>query len=95
VTEARPGPRGQRDDADGLACCLCGKEAENGTDWHLDAGQGDRVRVRTTVSMETATGHQDGFSGVRVSYAICDECWRAKLAPWFEGQGAKAEVQDV
>lgn len=81
-------------DADGLVCDLCGKTAENGTDWYLDAGQGDRVRVRTTVRMETATGHEDGFSEVLASYTVCDECWDAKLVKWFESQGVKPEVQD-
>jgi hypothetical protein len=82
------------DDADGLVCDLCGKTAENGTDWYLDAGQGDRVRVRTTVSMETSTGHEDGFSEVLASYTVCNDCFLHRLQPWMERQGVKAEVQD-
>lgn len=85
-----PGP----DDADGLVCTLCGKTAENGDDWYLDAGAGDRVRVRTTVSMETATGHEDGFSEVLTSYTICNDCFIGRLQPWLQQQGAVAEVQD-
>jgi hypothetical protein len=82
------------DDTAGLSCQLCRREAERGDDWAVDSAAGDPVRVRTTITVSTETGEEDGYRESVRRFVICGECWDAKLQPWFAAQGAAPTLEE-
>lgn len=89
-----PDPIAPDDDTAGRACQLCGKIAELGDDFYLDADKGDRVRVRVTVAMTAETSEEDGYRETTTSYTICNDCFEHKLAGWLGGQGVQPTVEE-
>lgn len=82
------------DDTAGLVCQLCGKMAELGDDFYLDAVNSDQVRVRVTIAMSTGTSKEDGYHETTTSYTICNDCFEHDLAGWLAVQGVHPTVEE-
>lgn len=73
------------------ACDLCGRETKRG----LDNWSGERFRVEEVeVRIKEGVSYPEGGSGTEIEFDICPDCFRGRLIPWLESQGAKAEEED-
>lgn len=68
-------------------CDLCGDETTN--NWAPGTSA-----LETKVSMKDGWNSPDGGQGTKISYDICPDCFKEKLIPWLESQGAKTNVEE-
>lgn len=70
------------------SCDLCGLETKQERNWGTEDDY-DNTIDNTCVKYET--GHTDqGYGGYTKTknFDICPKCFKEKLVPWFESQGA-------
>lgn len=72
-------------------CDLCGRLAKvPGSRW-----DGDGFAVsETEVRLKEGRSYPEGGSGSEHRVDICPDCFRAKLIPWLESQGAAISERD-
>jgi hypothetical protein len=73
-------------------CDLCGvtcRQPDRGN-WGKKNYDEDEVAV----TMKTGTNYPDGGNAEEVAFDLCPSCFRSKLVPWLESQGAMARVHD-
>ncbi len=63
-------------------CDLCGKDLNATGSYNI---------ADVTVECETGSSYPDSGSCLKLSADICPECFKSKLVPWLESQGAKIE----
>ncbi len=84
----------QREELESLTCDLCGKQVPV-DDWTHSEGDSGQFRIaRTRVSLREGYVYPEGGSGEEVEYDICPECFKTKLIPWIESQGAHREPKE-
>jgi len=76
-------------------CDLCGAKAVSSS----NSGENDwscrKHRVHdTTVVCRDGTSCPDGGSGTVIMVDLCNACFRSKLVPWLESQGAKIQEKE-
>lgn len=74
----------------GLFCDLCKKQSPSNYGWtreNFDVSD-------TTVQMRSGTSYPECSDIETVSFDICPECFKSKLIPWLESQGAEATEED-
>ena len=62
-------------------CDLCGDESEDNWAPGYSAN-------KTEVKIIEGKSYPEGGSGTEISYDICPTCFKTKLIPWLESQGA-------
>lgn len=77
-------------------CDLCGRESLDPNSWSREWGRpGDFDTNTTQLSVEVrqreGTNYPEGGSGKLYEVDLCPQCFRDKLVPWLESQGAKVE----
>ena len=66
-----------------MTCDLCGKQGPRGR-WTEDI-----FRIaETTVQLKIGSSYPDGGMGDMWDVDICPDCFRDKLIPWLQSQGA-------
>lgn len=71
-------------------CDLCGVKGEPSYDGEVEwENKIDHDEVKTWVALAKGYSYPDGGSWERLTFHICPTCFRDKLVPWVEGQGAK------
>jgi hypothetical protein len=68
-------------------CDLCGDESETAWAPRYSA-------FEATVSLRDGNSYPEGGSGTKIEYDLCPTCFREKLIPWLESQGAKTVVTE-
>lgn len=73
---------------DRLTCDLCGAESNSDENWSQDA----YAAATTSIHMEERQTNRAGGSGysTETMFHLCPACFRDKLKPWLEAQGARA-----
>ena len=75
---------------DHIVCDLCGAKSDHNGDWV-------RRPSVAEVTVEFKEGANYGSDGVDLKTTIvdiCPECFKGKLLPWLESQGAKSRVEE-
>jgi len=74
-----------------MVCEICGEQSI-GSEWD---GEGDD-RSFGVVDIECKTGvrYPDGGYGEKCEVDICPKCFKGKLVPWLESQGATVKWED-
>jgi hypothetical protein len=67
-----------------LTCDLCGIKSQSSYYWN---GQGNVNE--TKIEWRTGDSWPEGGSGELIKIDICPDCFKNKLIPWLESQGAK------
>jgi hypothetical protein len=70
-------------------CDLCKKEGPR-HNWSDEC----YYRETTELTLREGTTYPDGGSGTEIRVDICPSCFREKLVPWLESQGAKVAEED-
>lgn len=86
-------PASVRREAVAVVCDLCGARDRNGL-WSTPAtGSRWPSRCEVEVRLEYTVGDGDSGDISTTSYDICPACFRGRLMPWLESQGAKPTVE--
>lgn len=76
-------------------CELCGAKAVSASGSGENDWSRQQYRVHdTTVVCRDGTSYPDGGSGSEIVVDLCHECFRNKLVPWLEGQGAEIREKE-
>jgi hypothetical protein len=75
-----------------ITCDLCGAKGDDQERW-WDTPDGDNVN-RTLVQWKTGYSYPEGGSGETIKVDMCPHCFKDKLIPWLESQGAKPRKDD-
>ena len=74
-----------------VKCDLCGKELDNPEVLYrseIEWGRGHDV-IKTCVRLVEGESFDGQVETTHLSFHICPDCFKSKLIPWFENQGAK------
>jgi len=74
-----------------LSCDLCGAESNGDENW----AKGNFEHATTTIQLEERESYPDGGHSKQSTFHICQDCFKNKLQPWMEKQGAKATVSEA
>ena len=66
-----------------MKCDLCGRKS-NGEDW----SPGGYRMAEVEVKLKEGTNYPEGGFGTLYDVDICPDCFRDKLIPWLQSQGA-------
>lgn len=81
-----------------LTCDLCGKITGNNKGFnHSLFNEWDNEIYgvnRTEISWERGEQYPEGGSTKTTLFDICPDCFKNKLIPWFENQGAKKTIKN-
>ena len=72
-----------------ITCDLCGAKS-NDSEWRENSYNS----ASTTIEMEDDSHYPSGATTTITSFDICPECFRKKLIPWFESQGATPGIKE-
>lgn len=89
IKETRKIPASTREVVVAIVCDLCGRKTQNDSWAKMPFGVED-----VEISYESGERYPEGNFTELVSYDICPDCFKNKLVPWLEKQGAEPEVQD-
>jgi len=90
-------PAKQEERTVSIVCDLCEKDfpqafdSYDGIMWQGNYGD----IQQTCVQLESGYGHLDGGRKTTRSYHVCIECFRTKLEPWLQSQGAKPTIEEI
>lgn len=71
-------PESKRQEVEYTTCDLCGERITEER-FHIDT---------VTMTWRAGTSYPEGGSGEQEEYDMCSTCWRTKIVPWLNGQGA-------
>lgn len=90
-----PVPATTRTEVDKVICDLCGAETHDGN-WAKSTWYYNEIEITVEISFEhreSDGGSGDGGSTDRISVDICPNCFKKKLVPWLESQGAQVKKE--
>lgn len=73
-----------------VVCDLCGQRGEGG-DWPRTSGNDDQ---ETEIYLKVGWSCPDGGSYEVTTLDMCPDCFRDRLVPWLNSQGAKVRTED-
>jgi hypothetical protein len=76
-----------------ITCDLCG--AKGRSDCQDAWGGGPFDVAETTVQMRTGKSYPDCYNYTYKEVDICTMCFKTKLIPWLESQGATVREREV
>jgi hypothetical protein len=80
-------PKQQRDIYDYTVCDIC--KDESNEEWAPGFSA-----FESTVEISDGESFPEGGSGTSIKYDICPKCFKEKLIPWLESQGAETKVNE-
>ena len=72
------------------ACDLCGLVSKSDRNWKDDEYHIDETEVKLTVGIK----EWDGRSDTEYTVDICPDCFKGKLIPWLQSQGATIQEKN-
>lgn len=76
---------------DKLTCDICGAESNGDENWATK----DFEHALSTVQLEERVSYPDGGHSKDITFHICPSCFKGKLVPWLETQGAKPSIGEA
>lgn len=81
----------------GCKCDLCGADGKDGFDsskWKGCDIDKTALKMTTEVIRENGESYPEGGSKKVQWFDVCPDCWKTKVVPWFESQGAKVSERE-
>lgn len=72
-------------------CDICGKESRSDS-WAVKEREINDVEIKHRSGYFYSDG--GGGSVKEAAFDICPDCFKAKLIPWFESQGARPRTEE-
>jgi hypothetical protein len=74
-----------------LTCDVCGAESNGDENWAAK----DFEHAISSVQLEERISYPDGGHSKDIIFHLCATCFKSKLVPWFESQGAKPSIGEA
>ena len=74
-------------------CDLCGKVAKHGN-WETTGWDMNETEVEVKIRQKDGKQYPDGGWGTKIVVDLCPICFKNKLIPWLESEGAEIEEQE-
>lgn len=68
-------------------CDLCGAIAKRG-EWRSTVYEVNETEIEVTVRQKDGESYPEGGGGTEIIVDICPRCFKEKLVPWLNSQGA-------
>ena len=78
---------------DKMVCDLCGTESEQ-SHWGESYCESDEIEVSVVVKRREGFNYPYGGHGTEIDLDICPKCFKEKLIPFLQEQGANIEEKD-
>lgn len=77
-------------------CDLCGIKAQErgGDEWYGKFFDINETEIEVIIRQRDGVLYPEGGSGTRMSVDMCPRCFKNKLIPWLESQGASIDEVD-
>jgi hypothetical protein len=75
-------------------CDLCGKIAMREKDWGGSCYDVNETEITVTVNQKKGSEYPEGGSGTAYEVDLCPDCFKDKLIPWLNSQGANLKEKD-
>lgn len=96
IIDIPPKPPETKEIVSHVLCDLCGIIGHPGYSGEVEWGRNDAGdEMETAVVCKAGYASCDGGHWDTVSFDICPTCFRDKLMPWLESQGAKKTSGDI
>lgn len=79
-------------------CDLCGRESSDtmfkGAIWGERGFDFDRTEITMTIKQKEGSEFPEGGSGTEIEIDLCPTCFKERLVPWLQGEGATVNPED-
>lgn len=75
-------------------CDLCGAESKRCDDWGSGSHDIAETEMSVTITHCSGMSYPEGGSGTTVEVDLCPKCFKDRLIPWLESQGAMIETRE-
>lgn len=89
-------PEKIEDVRNGLLCDLCGKKSPDNYNWTVESFSVSetKLKIETQLSQREGSNYPEGGMGTEYEIDLCPECFKNRLVPWLQSEGAKIEERD-
>ena len=74
-------------------CDLCGVVAKHGN-WESSVYEIAETEIEIEIRYKDGDEYPSGGSGTKYNVDICPDCFKTKLIPWLESQGATCKSEE-
>lgn len=74
-----------------ITCDICKREAKKGSWNEGGVYEINETEIEVTVRQKEGTNYPEGGQGFEMVVDLCPVCFKEKLVPWLESQGAVIE----
>lgn len=90
LTETRQIPAKTETRPVSIQCDMCGEKSKRSNNW----GDGPYSVNDVTIEHKTGESYPEGGSGEYLRCDLCPTCFKTKLVPWLESQGASVRQEE-
>lgn len=77
------------------SCDLCGKKTKkSNNDWSDGCYEINETEITVVVKQKEGEVYPEGGSGTEYEIDLCPDCFKDRLIPWLNGQGANLKEKD-
>jgi hypothetical protein len=74
-----------------LTCDICGADSNGDENWAAKEFE----QASTTIQLDERVSYPDGGHSKDITFHLCPECFKSKLVPWLDTQGAKPSIGEA
>jgi hypothetical protein len=74
-------------------CDLCGLETK-GSDWQTGLWEVNETEITIAIKQKEGENYPEGGSGTEHEIDLCPNCFKNKLVPWLNSQGADIKQKE-
>jgi RNA polymerase subunit RPABC4/transcription elongation factor Spt4 len=75
------------------SCDLCGRQAK-ANEWGDSIFDADETEIAVSVRQREGKNYPEGGYGTKYEIDLCPDCFKKRLVPWLQSQGADIEEKD-
>jgi len=76
-----------------ITCDLCGREAKKGH-WDSSIYSVNETDIEVTIKQKEGDTYPESGSGTEIIVDLCPTCFKERLVPWLNSQGASIEEKE-
>ena len=75
-------------------CDICGKQSKNESFWDESRWWSERTEVKVSIKQQQGQNYPEGGAGTEIIVDLCPQCFKEKLIPWLNSQGANVKERE-
>jgi hypothetical protein len=76
------------------SCDLCGKKTKSAIEWSENRYEVNETEISVNIKQKEGSNYPEGGNGTEYEVDLCPDCFKDKLVPWLQAQGAQIEKKD-